>query len=253
MQALLLCWLIALCLGGLWAAAVWAREMLQDGARRSVVTRIKEQRDDFEALLPWHAAGTLSRRDAERMNKVIASDPELARSSNLVCEELNATIALNESLGVPSARSLEKLFAAIDAEPRRKPKASFDLVGRLAIFISRFSPRTVAWAASAGVLAIVMQAGMIATSMVKDGSRRGTELASVGVTDTSLAVIRFAPKAEAVGITKFLEIHNVSVVDGPKSSGMFTIRLPETGRAKDDLLKQMEAQSAIVEFIATVH
>jgi hypothetical protein len=33
---------------------------------------------------------------------------------------------------------------------------------------------------------------------------------------------------------------------------MYTIRLPETGKAKDDLIQQMQAQSAIVEFITTV-
>jgi hypothetical protein len=78
------------------------------------------------------------------------------------------------------------------------------------------------------------------------------ELASAGVTDGSLAVIRFVAKANAADITKLLADNKASVIDGPKTGGMYTIRLPETGSAKNDLIKRMQAQSAIVELIATV-
>ena len=52
---------------------------------------------DVEALLPWHAAGTLSRRDAQRVEEALARDPELARRYDLVREELGETIHLNET------------------------------------------------------------------------------------------------------------------------------------------------------------
>ena len=32
-------------------------------------TKNKEMQEDIELLLPWHAAGTLSRRDAERVHQ----------------------------------------------------------------------------------------------------------------------------------------------------------------------------------------
>jgi hypothetical protein len=213
---------------------------------------INKEREDLEALLPWHAAGTLNRRDAERVEKALAGDRELAQRFNLARDELNETIFLNETLGAPSARAMEKLFAAIDAEPVRRPKTSFDLGGRLAAFVASFSPRTLAWAGSAAVLALVLQAGVIATSLVKNDAGQGTELASAGVADGTLAVIRFAPKADAVDITKFLVANKVSLVDGPKNGSIYTVRLPETGPAKDDMIKRMQAQSTIVEFIATV-
>ena len=86
------------------------------------------ERYDIEALLPWHAAGTLSRRDADRVEQALAGDRELARRYDLVREELAETIHLNETLGAPSARAMEKLFAAIDAEEARSPRRqrSFD-------------------------------------------------------------------------------------------------------------------------------
>jgi hypothetical protein len=213
---------------------------------------INKEREDLEALLPWHAAGTLNRRDAERVEQALAGDRELARRFNLAREELNETIHLNETLGAPSARAMEKLFAAIDAEPARRAKVSFDLTGRLASFIASFSPRTLAWSASAAALAIVLQAGVITTGLIKQEAGQGTELASAGVTDGTLAVIRFAPKADAADITKFLLANKASMIDGPKSGGIYTIRLSETGKAKDDLIKRMQTQSTIVEFIATV-
>jgi hypothetical protein len=221
---------------------------------------MNKERDDLEALLPWHAAGTLNRRDAERVEKALANDRELMRHFNLAREELNETIHLNETLGAPSARAMEKLFALIDAEPARKPKVSFDLAGRLAGFIASFSPRTLAFAAAAGALAIVLQAGVITTGLIKheagtevaskqDVAR--TEMASAEVSDGTLAAIRFVPKADASQITAFLVANKASMIDGPLTGGIYTIRLPESGKAKEDHIKQMQAQSAIVDFIAT--
>jgi hypothetical protein len=222
---------------------------------------INKEREDIESLLPWHAAGTLNRRDAERVEKALAGDRDLARHLELVREELHETIHLNESLGAPSARAMEKLFAAIDAEPARRARVSFDLAGRLAGFISSLQPRTLAWATAGAALAIVLMGGVITTDLVKRGLGEGTEvannqvtepgLASAEVRDGSLAAIRFTPKAEAAEITKFLLANNASVVDGPTTTGgMYTIRLSETGKAKEDHIKQMQAQTSIVEIIA---
>src|SRR5215475_7247555 len=105
-------------------------------------------REEIEYLLPWHAAGTLSRRDAERVERALASDQELARRFELVREELGETIHLNESLGAPSARAMTKLFAAIDAEgaTKRKPGFAFDLRTKMSEFFGGFAPRTLTYA-----------------------------------------------------------------------------------------------------------
>jgi hypothetical protein len=92
------------------------------------MTAINKQpgRHEIEELLPWHAAGTLSRRDADRVEQALAGDRELARRYELVRQELAETIHLNQTLGGPSARATEKLFAAIDAYEagarRRRPR-----------------------------------------------------------------------------------------------------------------------------------
>ena len=45
----------------------------------NAVSREAPERQEIEALLPWHAAGTLNRRDSERVERAIAADRELAR------------------------------------------------------------------------------------------------------------------------------------------------------------------------------
>ena len=85
-------------------------------------------RHKIEKLLPWHATGTLSRRDTDRVEQALAGDRELARRYELVRQELAETTRLNETLGAPSARAVDKLFAAINAEealaPRRDARQS---------------------------------------------------------------------------------------------------------------------------------
>src|SRR4029450_2827711 len=134
------------------------------------------ERHEIEALLPWHAAGTLSRRDADRVERALAGDRELARRYDLVREELAETIHLNETLGAPSARCMEKLFAAIDAEEARAPRRQrpFDLSGRISEFLSGFAPRTLAWSATAAALAILVQAAVITTVVVREHGAPGS-------------------------------------------------------------------------------
>ena len=84
---------------------------------------LDQEPSEIEMLLPWHAAGTLNARDARRVDEALARDPELARQYAVIREEYAETIHLNESLGAPSARAMQKLFAAIDGEPVRKPSA----------------------------------------------------------------------------------------------------------------------------------
>src|SRR5256885_9423651 len=99
------------------------------------------EREDIEALLPWHAAGTLSRRDAERVEQALAHDAELARRFELVREEMAETIHLNESLGAPSTRTAQRLFAAIDADTAsaKRRTTGFDFSSWLAGLIEQVS------------------------------------------------------------------------------------------------------------------
>jgi anti-sigma-K factor RskA len=209
------------------------------------------KREDIEALLPWHAAGTLSRRDAQRVEEALQNDRELASQYELVREELSETIRLNETLGAPSARSMERLLAAIDAEaPQRQSSFVPNFAARVAEFLAGFSPRALAWSATAAVLAIVLQAGIITAVVV--GDRSAFQTASHGLTDKgegAFALVRFSPLSTAADITRFLEANKTAVVEGPKAGGLYRLRVVAGEQSKDELariVRQMQQEKLII-------
>src|SRR5260221_11114071 len=102
----------------------------------------KKLPEDVELLLPWHAADTLPRRDAARVEQALANDNELAARYDMVREELGEAIRLNETLGAPSARAMQTLFAKIAADPAGKPRASFNIGRGLPDSFHSVQPRT---------------------------------------------------------------------------------------------------------------
>ena len=220
-------------------------------------TKEAPERDEIESLLPWHAAGTLSRRDTQRVEDALANNPELARRYEMVREELGETILLNETLGAPSGRAMEKLFAKIDAEPARKQTTSFNLSTRVAGFFSSLSPRTLAYAGSAAVLAILLQAGIIGTVMMKETKTSGYETASAPSTAPGVGaftLIRFAPQASSDDITKFLDANKLQIAAGPMPGGLYKVRIGMAGLPKGEIetiVKKLQ-QDKVVGFIANV-
>jgi anti-sigma-K factor RskA len=69
-----------------------------------MMTKNEIEREEIETLLPWHAAGTLSRRDAQRVETALEQDQDLARQFEQVRAELGETNHLNDTLGAASAR-----------------------------------------------------------------------------------------------------------------------------------------------------
>jgi hypothetical protein len=226
-----------------------------------MMTKNETERRDIEALLPWHAAGTLSRRDAQRVETALNEDRDLARQFELVREELSETIHLNETLGAPSARAMERLLAGIEAEGAKgRKRRSFSLAAFIGERLTGFSPRTLAYSAVVGALAIVLQAGLLANLYINEpgsevpstfnaASPRTRSLGPVG----SYALIGFTQQASAADVTKFLEAHNASIVEGPKAGGLYRIRLSAIVLSKHELqavVKQMQDDSKIVRFVA---
>jgi anti-sigma factor RsiW len=216
----------------------------------------KDLPDDIEALLPWHAAGTLSSRDSERVEEALARDPELARRYAMVRDELGETIILNETLGAPSAHAMEKLFARIDAEPARKMRTPLSLGARITSLITALSPRTLAYASGVAVLAIVLQAGIIAGLAIKEKSAGGYVTASAPASNPDVGaftLIRFAPQATQDDVTKFLAENNFSIAAGPVSGGLYRVRVAASALPKPELaalVKKLQ-DNKIVGFIAT--
>ncbi|MDC7788964.1 hypothetical protein PQJ75_26120 [Rhodoplanes sp. TEM] len=213
----------------------------------------------LEEMLPWHAAGTLSRDESEAVEAALARDPELAHRYELVREELAETIHLNESLGAPSARAMDRVLAAIAAEdgPARKPRAGGFLARRLTDFFEALSPRAVAWAGAAAAIVIVAQASVIAGLSLGPQEGGRLEMASydgaAAEAPATYALIRFQPQASAGDVARVLEARKVSIVDGPKPGGLFRIRLADHVLTEDELgrlLAALQAEKGVVGFVA---
>lgn len=220
---------------------------------------LDQEPSEIEMLLPWHAAGTLNPRDARRVDEALARDPELARQYAVIREEYAETIHLNESLGAPSARAMQKLFAAIDGEPARNPSsASFGISARIAGFFAGLSPRTLAWSASLGALALLLQAGVIGAVLIKNQTAGSFQTASLSANEPvtrafgpseppTRALVRFAPEARVADITALLDSYQASIVDGAKG-GMFRLQfgikpLPKNEAAS--LLSKLQGEKIV--------
>jgi hypothetical protein len=192
---------------------------------------------EIEALLPWHAAGTLNARDTRRVDEALAKDPELARQYAAIREEYAETILLNESLGAPSSRAMQKLFAAIDVEPAQKSYSSLNLSARVVGFFASLSPRTLATAAAVGALTLMLQAGVIGAALMKQTGQFQTASLSKDARQGEkgpFALVRFAPDARVADITAFLDTYHASIVDGAKS-GMFRLQFGSNAMSPQDI------------------
>jgi len=223
---------------------------------------LEQEPSEIEMLLPWHAAGTLNARDARRVDEALARDLELAKQYAVIREEYAETIGLNESLGAPSARAMQKLFTAIDAEPARNPSASLRISARIVEFFASLSPRTLAWSASLGALALLLQAGVIGAVLVKNQAA-SYQTASLSTNEPATrdlaaaapprALVRFTPDARVADIAAMLDRYQASIVDGGKG-GMFRLQFGDKAMPKDEiagLMSKLQNEKIVSLAVAT--
>ena len=226
--------------------------------------RLDQEPGEIEMLLPWHAAGTLNARDARRVDEALARDSDLARQYAVIREEYAETIHLNESLGAPSARAMQKLFAAIDGEPVRTPSLSSGLSTRIAEFFTGLSPRTMAWSAAAAALALLLQAGVIGAVLMKN-QNGSFQTASLSMNEPASrvtrdmagapprALVRFAPDARMADITALLDNYQASII-GAVKDGMFRLQFGSKAMDKDAtarLMSRLQGEKIVNLAVAT--
>jgi hypothetical protein len=194
----------------------------------------------------------------------------------MVLAERSAVAALNDSLGAPSPRALEKLIARIEgAAGEARERRRFDLGNWLAERLTHWQPRTLALAGVASALVAMVEAGFLTSMIVRTPrtgvtyetpSASGNATEQAGVTDGmapasrgipvqagAFLLIALRPEATAAQIQRFLESYNASIVDGPKPGGIFRIRVSDKALAPDELraiAASMRKESGIVRLVA---
>jgi len=201
---------------------------------------LEQAPNEIEMLLPWHVTGRLDAHEARRVGEAMARNPELARQYAAIREEYAETIALNESLGAPSGGAMQKLFAAIDAEPARPTKVSPWLSTGIRDFFACVSPRSIAWSAPLAAVALLLLAGMIGAMLMKTEAptyltaamSMNEPVARPLAEQPPRALVRFAPDARISDVTALLASYQASILDGSKG-GMFRLQFGERAMTKD--------------------
>jgi hypothetical protein len=129
------------------------------------------------------------------------------------------------------------------------------------------SPRTLAWSASLGAVALLLQAGVIGAVLMKNQTA-SFQTASLSLNEPSSApltrdlgssaappraLVRFAPEARIADITALLENYQASIVDGAKG-GMFRLQFGNKAMGKDEaasLLKRLQGEKIVGLAVAT--
>lgn len=218
------------------------------------MTETKDERSAIDELLPWYATGRLSAAETARVEAALRADPELARRLELVRDELGETIRANERLGAPSPHVIERLFARIDAEPARLLGRPNGLAARLSQWLAGLAPRTLATAAVAAALALIVQAAIIG-SLLAAGQSGYTTASSTKFEPAggTFVLVGFAETATAAKVLDLLKANRAVIVDGPRAGGLFKLRVAPSDLPREELDKiidRMRGDGTLVKLVA---
>jgi anti-sigma factor RsiW len=214
------------------------------------------RRAELEALLPFYANGRISPADRARIEAALATDGELALRLDLIREDMAETTLLNESLGAPSPRALDRLMAGIEAEPRQAPllaRARTGILGAFGQWLSVQPPRRLAYAGAVALALIAIQTAAITGLAVRGGGGFETASAPGAQGSERYVLLSFAADAKAADIAQFFKRYEASVVDGPRANGFFKVRVGDarlTPAQVEAIAARMKAEAAIVSFVA---
>jgi hypothetical protein len=203
-----------------------------------------------EALLPWYVKGTLSTSEMREVEAYLTSHPEAKAMLALMHEEMDETIAANESVGFPSAAVRDRLFAAIAeeaSESSRPPlwqriKAKF-----VNILPNALSPR-LALGGALAALTIIVQAVVLGVALQGD---RGIELArgNGATAKGTYLLVYFSGNANTDSMSKLLKSFDAVIVDGPKPGNGYKVRISKQRISKEErsvIIEKLRKRSDIV-------
>ena len=200
-------------------------------------THMQDAQDPVEALLPWHAAGTLDPATANRVEEALARDSALQASLRLIQEDRAETIAMNQSLGAPGGDVWARVLAAAQAEPR-KPSLGTALatLGALIGLWGEHTRSRIAWARAVAAMVILVQGATIVYLLpaTKDANYQ-TASEQSALSDGTTVLVSFAPEARLNQVVQLLQKRGASIIEGPRGGGMFRVRVGGKGLTSEQL------------------
>jgi hypothetical protein len=202
-------------------------------------------------LAPWYATGQLDEAEIRELDELAGQDPAFARILDEAKKEAEATVLLNEALGIPSQGLWERIGGSIELETKNKPISRF--AGVIASFKDTIQgfPEQFAkpqWQAVAAIaLAVcVIQAGAILYLSLQGPAKYGVASGSQSAATRPAFVVSF-PDAATIGeVSKALDDAGAFIVDGPNAERLYHLGLrDDTVKAKDQAYQILRSSEAV--------
>jgi hypothetical protein len=215
----------------------------------------ERDRQEIEMLLPWHATGKLSADEKRRVDAALAADAGLRRQVKLIEAELTQTVAGNEAAALPRSLDADTLMARLANEPKSVAVQASGWLGRLKEAFSGPARVPLRWATVAAALLLVLQGGTITTLLIQrdSGGYHTAGGPNGALAPGTYALVRLNDAASIGEVGEALQQMSISIVDGPKAGGLYTLRLgnadmPATER--DARINDLRTLSKLIVFAA---
>lgn len=213
------------------------------------------ERHEIEMLLPWHATGRLSADERRRVDAALAGDAGLRRQARLIEAELSQTVASNEAVALPRSLDADRLIAMLASEPKPPAVLASSWFGRLKDAFTGPARIPLRWAAVAAALLLALQGGTIATLLVQ---REAGGYQTAGGSNGTLApgtyvLVRLNDAASIADLAAALRQRSISIADGPKADGFYTLRLGSADMPvaeRDTRINDLRSLANLVVFVA---
>ena len=210
--------------------------------------------EEIEMLLPFYVTGQLDRGDADKIDEYVSRRPIVARHLSLIPDQPAGAVAPNEAVAARPAGNFPRLATAIAVRPAQTARLEGRLLDRIKRFFEMPASHSRGWISAAAALVIIVQGAAIATLVVTQYSPTFTA-ASGGREATgagTFVVVRFADGATTSAVTEVLAGLDMAIVDGPKSGGLFTVRLGARDMKeaeRDRAIADLKAHSDLITFV----
>jgi hypothetical protein len=212
--------------------------------------------NEIEHLLPFYVTGKLSMPDRLRVEKALQRDTFLSDRLELVLEEQAVTVQAGGELGRPRQDAVDRFFARLHAEPFRSglrpaQKHLLDWLARLASLV--FAPRAFPYAGLAAGIVVIAQAAVIGSLLTRPQTLPAPWKPQFlpEAHQGCFAIAAFNPEAKLSEVAARLQAVQAVIVDGPKPSGLYLLRLGSNLSAAecDGALSMLGAEKDLIRYV----
>ena len=210
--------------------------------------------EHIEQLLPWYATGKLDASERAEVENALKRFPELRAQLELVRAEITNTVELNKAMAVPRADATERFMGLVQKDMQRRAPATPSPFKGLQEWLALQLAGPPRWAVAAAVLAILVQAALIG-ALVVERQTNGFHTASGGtekLASGTLVLARFSDGVTLAVLNERLTALGITIVDGPKAGGLFTLRIGEEHMPVAERDKKIAALKANADFVVFV-